>query len=466
MPKSNTPINLSISDTSTTMSISNTPTTLPISNALSTIPISNTQTSLPISNVSTNMPISDTTTTLPISNTQTTILTSNTPITILKSNAPNTIPISNAPTTISKSNSPTTMPKSNTPTNISISDISTTMPISNTPTTILKSNATTTTPMYNASTTNSISTRITHIPETTQITEKIKAIATTLDELTYRFLLGFDGFLRTKTSVVFNTYFIKDDGFSEIMYLYLKILYLKFRKLNNKIEEKKVECHLCESPIYNQIKYNYSLNIQDQPIINIKVLDKFEFSDKAVNLSGISPMALKYKYNLQNANPDYFSKRLYLLQDSVTEHNRIYFNISGNMDDQNFNYNNLTLQFNLKSEDTEETKNATCTIIQTNETKYTLKCIPPPGRTKGNIDLPFSDLGDSNLVVLFKNESNLIDVGDKKKVRLTAIIIVYCLLVLIIALAILGVWKMQKNKKNKKNEDYSDSQQLIILHKN
>ena len=127
------------------------------------------------------------------------------------------------------------------------------------------------------------------------------------------------------------------------------------------------------------------------------------------------------------------------------------------MVDQNFNYNNLTFQFNLKSEDTEEIKNASCTIIQTDETKYTLECIPPPGRTKENIDLSFSKLGDSNLVILFKNETNLIDVGDNKKIRLIATIIVCCLLVLIVVLAILGVWKKQKNKKNKKNKDSSDS---------
>jgi len=164
----------------------------------------------------------------------------------------------------------------------------------------------------------------------------------------------------------------------------------------------------------------------------MKVFDKFEFSDKTVNITGISLMALKYKNNLQNANSNYFSKRLNLLQDSVTEHNRTYFNISGNIDDQNFNYNYLTFQFNLKSEDTEEIKNASYIITQTDETKYTLECISPPGRTKGNIDLSFSELGDSNLVALFKNETILIDVGDNKKIRLIATIIVYCLLVLIV----------------------------------
>ena len=77
------------------------------------------------------------------------------------------------------------------------------------------------------------------------------------------------------------------------MYLYLKIIYLNFRRLNDKIEEKKVECYLCKNPIYNQIKYNCSLKIQDKLIINMKVFDKFEFSDKTVNITGISLMVLK-----------------------------------------------------------------------------------------------------------------------------------------------------------------------------
>ena len=62
------------------------------------------------------------------------------------------------------------------------------------------------------------------------------------------------------------------------------------------------------NPIYNKIKYNCSLKIQDKPIINMKVLDKFEFSDKTVNITGISLMVLKYKNNLQNVNSNYFLK--------------------------------------------------------------------------------------------------------------------------------------------------------------
>ena len=61
------------------------------------------------------------------------------------------------------------------------------------------------------------------------------------------------------------------------------------------------------------------MKIQNKPIINMKVFDKFEFSNKTVNITSISLMALKYKNNLQNANSNYFSKRLYLLQDLVTE---------------------------------------------------------------------------------------------------------------------------------------------------
>ena len=62
------------------------------------------------------------------------------------------------------------------------------------------------------------------------------------------------------------------------------------------------------NPIYNKIKYNCSLKIQDKQIINMKVLDKFEFSDKTVNITGISLMVLKYKNNLQNVNSNYFLK--------------------------------------------------------------------------------------------------------------------------------------------------------------
>lgn len=38
-------------------------------------------------------------------------------------------------------------------------------------------------------------------------------------------------------------------------------------------------------------------------------------------------MAFKYKNNLQNADSNYFSKSLYLLEDSVIGNNKTYFNI-------------------------------------------------------------------------------------------------------------------------------------------
>ena len=71
---------------------------------------------------------------------------------------------------------------------------------------------------------------------------------------------------------------------------------------------------------------------QDKEIQNIEISNTFEFSDKTVNLSSL--MAFKYKNNLQNADSNYFSKSLYLLEDSVIGNNKTYFNISGNMDIQ------------------------------------------------------------------------------------------------------------------------------------
>ena len=167
-------------------------------------------------------------------------------------------------------------------------------------------------------------------------------------------------------------------------------------------------------------------------------------------------MAFKYKNNLQNADSNYFSKSLYLLEDSVIGNNKTFFNICGNMDYPDINYSNLNLQFSSlsKDENTTEIKNASCSIIKANETEYTLDCIPYSSLIKGNVDLPFSDLGEENLVVLSKNETNLIDMGNKelffkyyKNSRnelsegVIAVILLCCLFALIAILVVLYLIK-------------------------
>ena len=182
----------------------------------------------------------------------------------------------------------------------------------------------------------------------------------------------------------------------------------------------------------------------------------------------MSLMSYKYKNHLQEANTDYFSKPLYLLQDSFVEYNKTHFNISGNMNYSDFNYTDLFLQFALVSEENNtEVKNASCTIIETNETEYTLECIPKSSLIKGNLELPFSDLGDANLVVMLQNETNIIDMGNKgmsfkyfkaRRNKLSGGVIVAIILCCLFALAaiLLVLYLIKANKiKRIRAEDSS-----------
>ena len=182
----------------------------------------------------------------------------------------------------------------------------------------------------------------------------------------------------------------------------------------------------------------------------------------------MSLMSYKYKNHLQEVNTDYFSKPLYLLQDSFVEYNKTHFNISGNMNYSDFNYTDLFLQFALVSEENNtEVKNASCTIIETNETEYTLECIPKSSLIKGNLELPFSDLGDANLVVMLQNETNIIDMGNKgmsfkyfkaRRNKLSGGVIVAIILCCLFALAaiLLVLYLIKANKiKRIRAEDSS-----------
>ena len=282
------------------------------------------------------------------------------------------------------------------------------------------------------------------------------------------FLLGFDGYSAKGVTITFSVYFVKVDGLSPIMYLYIKITYYLFRRLETNEEEQKVECHLQDYSVNNEAKYDCFLNKQDKEIQNLEVLDIFEFSGKTVSLSGMSLMSYKYKNHLQEANTDYFSKKLYLLQDSFIKYNNTHFNISGNMNYSDFKYTDLFLQFALVSEKKNtEIKNASCTIIETKKREYTLECIPESSLIKGNFELPFSDLGDANLVVMFQKETNLIDMGNKdisfkyfktQRNKLSSGIIVAIILCCLFMLAaiLLLIYLIKTNKiKNRRVEDSS-----------
>ena len=462
VPETEAPTTIPKTEAPTTTPETEAPTTIPETEAPTTIPETEAPTIIPETEAPTTIPETEAPTTVPETEAPTTIPETQAPTTIPETEAPTTIPETEAATTIPETEAPTTIPETEAPTTIPETEAATTAPETEAPTTTPETEAPTTVPETEAPTTITESTQITdeivNTIETTQITEPPMTL----------FLLGFDGYSAKGVTITFSVYFVKVDGLSQIMYLFIKITYFLFRRLETNVEEQKVECHLQDNSINNEAKYDCLLNTKDKEIQNLEVSDLFEFSGKTVSLSGMSLMSYKYKNHLQEANTDYFSKKLYLLQDSFIKYNNTHFNISGNMNYSDFKYTDLFLQFALVSEKKNtEIKNASCTIIETKKREYTLECIPESSLIKGNFELPFSDLGDANLVVMLQNETNLIDMGNKdislkyfnarrNKLSGGAIVaIVICSLIALVAIIIL-IYLFKANKiKNLPAEDSS-----------
>ena len=127
-------------------------------------------------------------------------------------------------------------------------------------------------------------------------------------------------------------------------------------------------------------------------------------------------MSILYGYNLLNAKKEVFNKPSFILNNSEIIQNSIEFNITGDLlnNEYDFAYNNLLLEYKLESENSNisDIRNENCTIFNFNQSKYILQC--KPNRTfKGKKVSAFSYLDDANLVVFFKNDENLINIGMK-----------------------------------------------------
>ena len=184
-------------------------------------------------------------------------------------------------------------------------------------------------------------------------------------------------------------------------------------------------------------------------------------------------MDVLYKDNMLNAQKAIFNKPLFILNNSEIIDNNLEFNITGSLlkNELDFDYNKLLLQYKLKSENgnISDVRNESCNIFNFNQSEYILEC-KPNKTSKGNISAAFSDLGDANLVVVFKNNENPINIGDtnmkytkylfsKSKKGLSAggilAIIIACLFVLIVLIGLIYYIRSKKTKEI--NKDYSDS---------
>ena len=284
-------------------------------------------------------------------------------------------------------------------------------------------------------------------------------------------LLGFSKFIyiRTMRIVSFNIHFahITEIIVTKILYITVNIKYkLSLRGLEESTT-KKVECNLLDNNFNNQDKFNCTFDVNENEIDNIEIDKNLEFKDQNIDIIGVTPIAHKFMNNLQNVgDSDIFNKKLYILDEATSsiDNDNNLFNITGTINDKQFNYESLNLTIN--SDNSDEIHNISCKVLKTNDEIYTLQCNSKK-EIKAQLDSAFSDLGNENLIVNFKdNTNNTIDFkeienGPIKKpssnkglsngVIVSLIVAGVALLILIITIII--CLKKKKPKIEETNED-------------
>ena len=226
-------------------------------------------------------------------------------------------------------------------------------------------------------------------------------------------LLGFAKFIyiRTMRIVTFDVYFahIREIIYTKILIITVNIKYKLFLRGLEESTTKNVECKIIDNNLNNLDKFNCSFDVNEKEIDNIKI-DNLEFKDQDIDIIGETPLAKKFINNIQNiGDNDIFNKKLYILDNATSsiDNDNNSFNITGTINNKQFNYKNLNLTIN--SENLDEIHNISCNIIKINDENYTLQCNSKKG-IKAQLDNAFSDLGNENLIVNFiDNATNIID---------------------------------------------------------
>ena len=195
--------------------------------------------------------------------------------------------------------------------------------------------------------------------------------------------------------------------YSEILVVTMRIRYKVSLRGLQENETKKVECELVKSRFDNQDKYNCSLETNGEEIDNIQVDRNFEFKNQKIEVKAFSPFASKYMNNLQNVGDiDIFDKKIYVLDEatSVVDNKNNTFNITGIIVDKNSNYNDLVLLIN-SIEENNNPYNISCKVSNNSENNYTFNCYSN-NEMKGDLKGAFSELGNENLIVNYKDDSS------------------------------------------------------------
>ena len=116
---------------------------------------------------------------------------------------------------------------------------------------------------------------------------------------------------------------------------------------------------------------------------------------------------------MQNAKGEIFNKFLFTLNNSYIINNKNDFTIIGNLteNENEFNYKELYLIFSFMNENNieKEIKNVSCNVSALNKSEYRLTCKPNES-LNGKILKGFSYLNNSNLIIIFNENRNNINV--------------------------------------------------------
>ena len=153
----------------------------------------------------------------------------------------------------------------------------------------------------------------------------------------------------------------------------------------------------------SQSKYYCPVDTNGEEIENIEIDKNIQIEDIENLDIEVSPIAIKQMKNLQKiGNEDLFSKKLYILNNSTTvvNNDENIFNITGYIEDNDFNYSKLNLEISLLNNSDEKLENILCDSFKVNEGIYTLKCSTEKAMI-GQINSGFSNLGKDNLIIYF-----------------------------------------------------------------
>ena len=243
------------------------------------------------------------------------------------------------------------------------------------------------------------------IPQIPTTSSKIK------NEETSLFLLGFNHFLLTSSSVSFYVHFTKI--FNEIKSRIMRVrLMMNYNERIRILEEKEVECYLKETNNKKISSFFCETDIKNPNIKQVKIIPKFDFVNQDnINIVDSSPIARMFMDNLQDIDDKYDNLEnsfIYILDHSLYyKYSKYKYNITGIIDQEpisKLENKNINLMINLDSEN-EITIESNCTTIKINVSFYSLIC-----EIKDNINLDlksgFSSINDEEILIVNFDRKN------------------------------------------------------------